>query len=175
MDPILPDSITAGLTLDRLVTLTAYPAPTWALHVALRGPVVIDLVGVPEGSQHRLAVAAPTTAAWTPGRYWYTARATGDSVVGIESGQVTILADLAAAGAGYDGRTHAERVLDAIQAVLEKRASQDQERYVINNRELWRTPIADLLQLRNLYRTEVRLERRRAAGRPLVGSWRVKV
>lgn len=167
----LPAKIGAGLTFSRLLTLTAYPATEWALTVALRGPSSINLTGQAEGTQYRLQASAATTASWSPGVYWYTMRATrGAEVVEVESGQLEILPDLAAEGTEYDGRTHAERTLAAIQAVIEKRATLDQERYRINNRELYRTPIADLLKLRDLYRAEVRREQAAKCGRSLFGA-----
>ena len=54
--------------------------------------------------------------------------------------------------------------------MIEKRASLDQERYRINNRELYRTPIADLLKLRDLYRAEVRREQAAARGQNPFGA-----
>lgn len=168
---ILPDKIGAGLTFDRLVTLTAYPATEWTLTVALRGPSSINMTATAEGTQHRLHAAAGTTAGWVPGTYWFTARATrGDDVVEVDSGQLEITPDLASAAEGFDGQTHAERTLAAIEAVIEKRASLDQERYRINNRELYRTPIADLLKLRDLYRAEVRREKAARCGKSLFGA-----
>lgn len=168
---ILPDKIGAGLTLNSLVTLTAYPAPDWALTVALRGPASINLSATAEGSQHRIAASAGVTATWAPGAYWYTVRATnGDDVVEVEQGQLTITPDLANAPGGFDGRSHAQKCLAAIEAVLEKRATLDQERYRINNRELHRTPVAELMKLRDLYRAEVRRELAAARGKSLFGA-----
>lgn len=171
MIDILPASLHAGLTFDRVVTRTAYPADDgWVLSAVLRGPAAIDLTATAEGSQHRFRALADITAGWAPGRYAYTVRATrGGDVQEVESGAVAIHADLSAVGAGHDPRTHAEKVLDAINAVLEKRATQDQEKYRINNRELWRTPIADLLVLRDRYRAEVQNEQRVRRGQPLFG------
>ena len=76
----------------------------------------------------------------------------------IEGGTLEILADVSAAGAGFDPRTHAQKVLESIEAVLEGRATKDQQSYKINNRELVRTDIADLLKLRETYRAEVARE-----------------
>jgi hypothetical protein len=61
-------------------------------------------------------------------------------------------------------RTHAQIALANIEAVLAKRSTQDQERYTINNRELWRTPLGDLLKLRDYYRAEVRREKQAQRG-----------
>ena len=157
MTGIFPTSISAGLTLDKTATLTAYPAPAWSLSAVLRGPSAIDLTAEAAGQAHRFLVQAVETAGWAPGDYWYSIRAENQgTVVEVESGTITIKPDLAAAGAGHDGRDHVRRVLDAIEAVLEKRATIDQERYKINNRELWRTPISELLTLRDRYRSELR-------------------
>lgn len=173
---ILPDKIGAGLTFSTLVTQTAYPAPIWGLVVAMRGPSVIDLTTSAEGSQHRLSVSATTTANWTPGVYSYSVRATdGADVFEIESGQLTVTADLANVASGFDARSHAEKTLEAIEAVIEKRASLDQERYRINNRELYRTPIADLLKLRDVYRAEVRQQKAASRGKNLFGAVRVRL
>lgn len=163
MTGIFPSSTSAGLTFDRTATLTAYPAPDWELSAVLRGPAVIDLQAEPSGTAHRFYVTATEAADWEPGDYWYSVRATrGDDVVEVEAGQITIKPDLAMLSAGHDGRNHVQRVLEAIEAVLEKRATIDQERYKINNRELWRTPISELLVLRDRYRSELR---RMKAGR----------
>lgn len=154
---IFPSTASAGLTFDKTATLTAHPAPDWQLAAVLRGPGSIDLAAEPDGSNHRFHVAAADTAEWTPGAYWYSIRATrGAEVVEVEAGEIAIKPDLAAMGDGHDGRVHVQRVLDAIEAVLEKRATIDQERYRINNRELYRTPISELLALRDRYRAELR-------------------
>lgn len=154
---IFPASISAGLTFDNTAILTAYPAPDWALSAAIRGPSVIDLAAETVDTNHRFLVSAAETAEWTPGVYSYSVRATRDGdVVEVEEGQITIKPNMAALEAGHDGRHHVQKVLDNIEAVLEKRATIDQEHYKINNRELWRTPIADLLVLRDRYRSELR-------------------
>jgi len=168
---ILPDKIGAGLTFSTLATLTAYQAPVWSLVVALRGPGAINLTSTAEGTQHRLTASAATTANWVAGLYSYSVRVTdGTEVFEIETGQITIAADLTNATEGHDGRTHAQRTLEAIEAVIERRASLDQERYRINNRELYRTPIGDLMKLRDLYRAEVRQEQAAARGKSLFGA-----
>lgn len=170
MANIFPDTITAGLTLKLPITLTAYPAPDWSLVILLRGAEQIDLTGTASNNQHLIEAPATTTAAWLPGAYWYSVRVTdGTDVFQVEEGTVTIKADLASAGAGYDGRGHVEKVLAAIEAVIEGRASRDQESYKINNRELKRTPIADLLKLRSHYRDELRRLEAAKKGQTLLG------
>lgn len=168
---IFPDKISAGISLSLRATLPAYHPDDWALSAILRGPVAIDLIATADGSQHLFSATAATTATWSPGLYWYSVRASnGGEVQEVETGQLTVAADLAAAGGSFDGRSFAQRSLEAIEAVLEKRASMDQERYRINNRELYRTPIADLLKLRDRFRAEVRQEQAAARGKNLFGG-----
>lgn len=161
----IPDTISAGLTLDRLLTFTAYPAPAWAVTVLMRGKSSFDIACAPDGSQHRLRADAIETGQWAPGDYWYSIRATnGVDVVEVDQGHISVMPDLANAAEGYDGRTQAQIALEAIDAVIAKRATRDQERYRINNRELYRTPIADLLKLRSFYAEQVARERRAQCG-----------
>jgi hypothetical protein len=136
----------------------------------LRGPSAIDLTGTVAGNLHSISASAAETAEWTPGEYAYTIRATnGPDVAEVESGYITIKPNMASLAAGSEIRTHAAIVLANIEAVLEKRATQDQQRYTINNRELWRTPIADLLLLRSTYRNMVLQEQRKARGQSAFG------
>ncbi|MDM5178506.1 hypothetical protein PO883_15010 [Massilia sp. DJPM01] len=171
MARIIPPEISAGLTFSALASLENYLAPEWSLSLALRGPASIDLVSVPESTGHRLDAAASATAAYLPGLYRYTLRATRSGIVReVENGTVNVLADVAALPAGGDMRTHACIVLDNINAVIEKRATQDQQKYTINNRELWRTPLKDLLLLRATYIALVRAEEASARGSNCFGQ-----
>lgn len=170
MDGIVPAEIKAGLTFSNLVTLTAYPAPDWALSVVLRGPAVINLAATADGVQHKLAATAAQTGAYAPGLYAYSARVTrGDDVVEVESGTVTVVADLAQQDAGGDMRSHNRKVLDSIRAVIEQRATVDQERYRINNRELYRTPLEELRKHEAFYAARVAAEEAKARGKSLFG------
>lgn len=168
---MIPDKIVAGTTFDRLLTLTAWPAPEWSLSLILRGPIAVTLVSQPEAAQHRLGASADVTRLWPPGVWAWALRATrGAEVVEIDAGAIIIAADIDSLPAGHDGRSHAARVLDAIEAVIENRATLDQQKYTINNRELWRTPIPELLLLRDRYRAELRREQQaRRTGQSLLG------
>ncbi len=156
----LPAKITAGLDFQAVVTLHEYPAPDWQLVAYLRGPQAIDLSATAEGISHVFAADAATTTAWLPGAYWFVLRATnGTATMEAGSGQLEVMPDLARVTEPYDGRSQFVIGLAAIDAVLAKRATQDQQRYIIDKRELWRMTIADLLKLRAYYASKVRAER----------------
>ena len=134
---------------------------TYSLH--MRGPGVVDITADATG---QFFADAATTAQWPAGTYEYRLRSL-DANGGIaepDRGQITVQPDFLALQPGADLRSPNEIALDAINAVLAKRATQDQQRYTINNRELWRTPIKDLLALRQFYALQVGRERRRRNG-----------
>ncbi len=154
---LIPEQLAAGLSVSFLVSLADYSAPEWQAKLILRGPASIDLDSVAEDSSHRFTKTPTTTAQWVAGDYWYSLRVTdGTDIHEVGSGRITITPDLEAQSSGYDGSTHPEKVLAAIEAVIEGRASKDQDSYRINNRELRRTPISQLLKLRDQYRREVK-------------------
>lgn len=170
MAELILENIKAGFPLKIGITLTAFPAPDWSLTLIMRGPGKLDLVSVADGASHQIEVSAAETSAWAPGFYWYELRAqSADDVQLVEEGRTTVLRDLASADASFDERSHAEKVLAAIEAVIENRATVDQQSYQINNRQLTRTPLADLLKLRAVYLAQVRSAKAKKRGRSLTG------
>ena len=163
-DSIFPDRVKAGLSQAFRVVSRDCPAPDWTVTAVLRGPAAIDLVAQPEGRNHVFHVPAAVSAQWLAGRYVYSVRAARDGhVVELEHGELQVAADIAQLAAGHDPRAHVQKVLDAIEAVLENRATLEQEQYQINNRSLKRRSIGELLKLRDHYRAE--LSRMNAARR----------
>lgn len=176
MTRTIPTAIKAGLTFTTTVESAEYPAPDWSLVLLLRGPSSITVESTDEGTAHRLHAAATATANWVPGEYSFSLRATnGADVVELEAGQTVVQPDLAGLTPGTDTRSHIRKVLAAIEAVIERRASLDQERYRINDRELYRTPIAELLKLRDKYRAELAMAQRVANGKSTLLGREVRV
>jgi len=61
--------------------------------------------------------------------------------------------------------THAEKMLAAIQARLEKRVVADHESYTINGKSLSRIPFEQLVKYESIYASRVAREQRLAAGK----------
>ncbi|WP_300067739.1 hypothetical protein [uncultured Ruegeria sp.] len=138
------------------ITAADYPTPDWTIKAHLRGPTVINLTAAGDGDTHIFSEASGETASFAPGRYSVTVRASdGTDTFEIEAGELEIEEDVASIDSAHDPRKHPEKVLAAIEAVLEKRATKDQESYTINGRSLTRTSIADLMELRKTYKAEV--------------------
>lgn len=155
-----PKQLQAGDTWRwRREDLTDYPATDWTLRYRFASPrQSFEVTATADGLDYVAQVAAAVTADIDPDTYTWRAYVTdGTERYTVDEGQTRVIADLEAvpAGQGLDVRTHARKVLDAIEAVLEKRATKDQMSMSIHNRSLGRTPIADLLLLRDRYRAEV--------------------
>lgn len=161
----VPNTIAAGVNFSFAVWKPEYSGAEWSMVLMLRGVSVIDVAAVRDSARHLFASPGSVTAGWAPGEYEYAIRATnGVDVLPVESARTRVLQDIATAVAGHDGRSQDRIALDAIDAVLARRATIDQRSYRINNRELERTPIADLIRLRAYYQARVRREVAAASG-----------
>jgi hypothetical protein len=154
------DELIAGDTLDFLDSVPEYPpADGWTLKYRLvprfttPTQTPIDITATTSGTDYRVQAAAGITTSWVAGFYTWSrwVEKAGPIRQSLGDGQLEVKANPATAAQGYDGRSHARKVLDAINAVLEGRATKDQQEYAIGSRSLKRTPIADLLVLRDRY------------------------
>lgn len=156
----LPTTITAGDTFSYVVTSATYTnSDGYTVYLKLRGAGSIDLTGTATtDSEFTITETAANTANWTAGFYKYVIYASdGTNEYTLDTGttEVTLRADL---DPTTDIRSHAQKVLDAIEAVIEGRASTDQQSYTINGRSLTRMTVDDLLKFRRLYKQEVKKE-----------------
>lgn len=153
-----PTSVRAGDTWawDRTDLSADYPASTWTLtYTFINADSKFQITAASDGDDFSVSVAASTTATRRAGTYTWVAKVSAaGEVYTIDSGTLEVLPDIATVNT-YDGRSHAKKVLEAIEAVLEGRASTDQQEFTVAGTTLRRTPVEDLLRLRGLYRREV--------------------
>lgn len=156
-----PKKLHAGDSVTWAREAPAYPsADGWSLCFALRGPGSLDVVST-DGEPYQFRMTASQTRALPPGPYhWACYAIREDERATLEAGRMEILADLLQAET-FDGRSHARRMLDLIEAALEKRIPKDQQSYEIDGMKLDRIPVERLEALRTRYRREVAAESRR--------------
>jgi hypothetical protein len=160
MTKIIPATITAGDTFKlEDISITDYLSTEYTLCFALRGktPGNYTATSNPDGT-YTFNILHTTTKNFYPGSYRYVLYV--DKSVEqytIETGAVEIVqrVDLSTK---TDQRSYAKRVLDAIEATIENRATSDQQAYTINGRSLTRISIQDLLKLREYYKELVAKE-----------------
>ena len=157
----VPATLIAGDTWKWTRSLTDYPAGTWTLNYYFENSgATFSVTATASGTTHSVTITSATTATYRPGKYRWYARANNGSeyyTVANEFGWLEVLADPAAAGK-FDRRSHAQKVLDAVEATIEGRATADQLAMSIAGRSISRTPITELLTLRDKYRWEVMAE-----------------
>lgn len=157
-----PRQLRAGLTWEWNRDLADYPAGTWVLKYWFKktgsSGANFSITATADGTTHAVSVAASTTQGYTAGDYtWVAVVTAGTEAFEVDRGTVELLARYDQA-ANLDDRSHARIVLDAIEAVIQGRATKDQEEYTIGNRSLKRTPLEELEAFRDKYRAEVYAE-----------------
>lgn len=119
-----PTAARAGDTWQWTRTLADWPASVWTLsYTLINAAAKITLTATADGDTHDIDVPPATTAAYTAGRYDWTAQVTdGTNKYPVGSGAMDVLPDITAAST-HDSRSHARVMLDAIEALLENRAT----------------------------------------------------
>ena len=154
-----------------------YPVGTFALTYEFHedsgggGNAKFSITATEADSTYYIEVGSSTTASYNTGDYiWeaYITRSADSERIMVDSGRTEITTNLANTNA--DLRSHAKKVLDAIENVLEGRATIDQASMSIAGRSLSRTPIPDLMELRDRYKTEYLKEIKLARIRNKQGS-----
>jgi hypothetical protein len=137
----------------------------WTLKYYLRTNTASDgatSTGSAYGTGWEFTLAASTTADFDAGNWYWTAVATKASeVITLGNGSLTVKAALTYSGTpgAYDGRTQAQKDLDAVQAAI--RAIVDGgvvQEYRIGTRNLKKYDLPDLIQLEGKLKAEVKRE-----------------
>ncbi|WP_281629187.1 hypothetical protein [Vibrio sp. St2] len=134
---------------------------TWQFTYCLRGmPEPIDIEAASAGGSVSVTKTAKETENWKAGTYECRLFASkGDDNQLIEITRVVIDPDFSKLTAGHDPRSHAERMLESIDKVLEGRPLSDHEEYSIEGRSIKRIPIKELHSLRKVYAQKVKREK----------------
>ena len=154
-----PTSIIAGTTVKWTKALGDYPASTWTLTYQFKGAGSFSVTATADGNGHSVSIAYGTTNDYPVGNYWWQSYVSdGTNRYLVESGKCEVVKDLADATEGHDGRSHARIVLEAIEAVIEGKATRDQSEISIGDRTLKRLSPKQLIDWRATYRAEVNAE-----------------
>jgi len=109
------------------------PVDGWTLKYRFRGPANYTIVAGPNGASHTVTLAAAVTNTYAPGDYWWFSYVEkGAERFDYKSGRITIKADPVAATAAFDGRTNAQKMITAIEAMMQGTASREEQSYTIN-------------------------------------------
>ena len=122
-----PTSARAGDTWEWKRTLDDFPAGTWTLTYTLFNSTAVETITASaDGTTHVVDVAPTTTQTYAAGRYDWIAQVTdGTDIYTVGKSVIEVLPDLSSQ-TSYDGRSHARKMLDLINAVLESKATSDE-------------------------------------------------
>lgn len=124
----------------------------------------VTVAGTPSGSGWTFTIAKTTTDGFAAGQWYWQAVATanaGGAVTTIGAGQLTVLPGLDYTGqpSAFDGRSQAQKDLDAVQAAIRSMISGGAvAEYTIGNRRLKKMEMADLVMLEGKLKAEVKRE-----------------
>jgi hypothetical protein len=158
-----PLSARAGDTWKWTRSLDDYPATLWTLKYRFKHPTAagFEITATASGADHSVTVTAATSAALAAGLYtwigWVQDIATGLEKYTVDTGSLTIDPDYrtgTSAAPVLDDRSHARKMLEAIEAWLESRDLAVAE-YEIAGRRMKYIPIAELIKMRSRYQLEV--------------------
>lgn len=154
----VPDTIIAGDSVSWVRELSDYPAGVWTLtYLFSNSGGSFTAVAVASGLAHAVTLTAAVTAGYTAGRFRWHARVTdGTSVYTVEDGWLDVKPN--PAGSNVDWRSHARKMLDAIEATLEGNATKGQldlVSYSIGGEVSLTRDREQLLKLRQQYTLEL--------------------
>ena len=154
-----------------------YPIGSYALTYEFHedsgggGSHKFTLTATEADNTYYIEAASSSTTGYTVGDYiWeaYITKSADSNRVMVDSGRTTITQNLANTNA--DLRSHAKKVLDAIEAVIEGRATIDQSSFSLGGRSLSRMSVDELMTFRDRYKAEYLKEIKLARIRNKQGS-----
>ena len=178
-----PKSFIAGETLKWTRSFSDYPASDgWTLKYALRGPgAVIDITASTASNGQDYAITFQSLVAQIAGKYlWQSWVEKGSEKYFLDSGSITCLIQLSAQTT-FDGRSTAQKIVEAIDAMGLEKATLDQLSYEIGsalgNRKLMRYTPEQIIILRDKYArilAREKLAEKVAQGGDLIGNINVR-
>lgn len=154
-------NITAGETINYTQSFSDYdPASDTLVFDLVTDGANETITATDNGDGNFLvSVAYGTTDGWKPGTYHYQAHITsGSDRYYVEQGSFEVSPKFSDMPSGHDNRSHVKKVLDALEAMLENKATQDQLSYTIGNRSLSRMSPTELREWYDDYKARYQRE-----------------
>jgi hypothetical protein len=161
---IEPLEIRAGDTVEWVKALEDYPySDGWRLTYYIVGPSRLAATATADDDDHSITISASQTATLAAGRYSVEGKVAYDGeVFTVYTGSLTVLPDLSnenSTPAGFDTRSHARKVRDALREMMEGTASHPEIAYTIfGERNVQLVPLEIRRKVLSEYEADVRAE-----------------
>ncbi|KAA9133464.1 hypothetical protein F3N42_03685 [Marinihelvus fidelis] len=171
---LIPKCFTQGVTVSTSASLSDYPASTWTLTLVLvQADDQRTITATADGDDYLVEIEPTDSADYQVGTYSYQAFVTdGTDRYMVQDGTVEVLPDYATASSGLDTRTQIEITIDAIEAQLAGNATGTQKRWKYRDREIEQYAPAELIEILNYLRLELRRQKRRSGSNRIQASFR---
>jgi len=156
----IPYNIQQGDSITLSFYHENYNPAEWTLKLSARGFNSFDITYNDDGNNGFTYTISPVeSSAFAPGYYNYSLYAENlTDRTSIEVGTLKVSIDILAITDPVDIRSHAKKVLDAIESVIEGVANTDAKQMILGGRQLTRYSHKELLELRSKYKSEYELE-----------------
>jgi len=163
----IPSQLRSGDMFSWAESLSDYPASAgWTLAFVLTkyGQPKITIAATANGNDYAISIVPASTRLWVSGIYsWmaYVYKEAGGLITEkhtLESGQVEVLPDITQATSQTDIRSHAKKVLDALETLLEGKSLNDAQSYSIGGRSISKMSPEELIKWRSFYKNEYQRE-----------------
>lgn len=161
----IPLQIVAGTTVKWRYEHDDFPPDTWVLTTTFIGlHNQISVAGIDEGdAAHHMTLTPVETSAMAPGRWSWSARMDdGTDRQVVQQGVTFLTPDITIATTGADNRTHAEKMLDAIENVQLARAGKAFNDYSVEGASFSMKTDAELQEAWIFWSNRVETERQKA-------------
>lgn len=152
---IFPNEIVAGETIEADLSYIDFPSSEYSLKIAVVGSVSKAVISANSLTNNNFHIIFDTKDL-AEGLYAYQVQIVKNSTIVkfVESGNLKIKPNLFNQTT-FDSRIHAQKMIEAIEALIENRATNEHKSLKVNNRELVHHSFDELKKLRNEYRTEM--------------------
>lgn len=158
----IPRQVIAGDHYEFTEAYGEYPATSgWTAKLYLVGINPQSVNATPDGSSFKFTIPSTVSKDWTPDLYRASIRVTLAGVEHtVDESTIEVIQNPATAPPGTDIRTHARKVLDAIKATMEGRATKEHESSMVGPPGGMQTQVSllspqDLVYWFNVYSTMV--------------------
>lgn len=157
----IPSEITAGESVSWKWSDSDFPASdSWVLtYTLVNASGQIQITASADDDDHLVEIGSSTSGSYAAGEYeWQAHISNGTERYQVAVGTITIKPDFAEQSSGYDSRSHAKKVIDAIEAAIEGRASKTQMTQMVGSVQVQHMPLADQVKMLGVYRAKYRKE-----------------
>ena len=155
----VPRDFVAGDTVKFKLSNSLYPASDgWACSTAFvkDGKLFTESTSVADGDDFLITLVAADTLDLLAGSYkWRVSYSKAGERYSPDQGTLVVGVNYSAQSSGYDSRTDAEAMLEALNATMRGKATNDQLSMMIGGRQLQRLEPAALVKWRDMLKAEV--------------------